>query len=199
DEVIQMMVGRKVDDMYQRSHRPAADVVLAVENLRLLPSAHPLSLTVRRGEVVGISGLVDSGRTKLLKTIFGARRLLSGRIVYNGRKINGWRPGRLVRAGMAYLPEDRKTEGLIPAMTIRENVTLASLFRLFRFGVISQRKESEAARQRVHQLRIVARSIEQIVGTLSGGNQQRAVFAKWRAAEPRLLLLDEPTRGIDVN
>ena len=198
DEVIQMMVGRSIDDMYPRSHRPTDDVLLAVENFRLLPGAPPLSLTVRRGEVVGISGLVGSGRTELLKTIFGARRLLSGRIVYNGRKINGWRPGRLVRAGMAYLSEDRKTEGLITAMTIRENVTLASLFRLFRFGMISQRKESEAARKSVQQLRIVARSVEQTVGTLSGGNQQRTVFAKWRAAEPQLLLLDEPTRGIDV-
>jgi len=198
DEVIQMMVGRSIDDMYPRSHRPTDDVLLAVENLRLLPGTPPLSLTVHRGEVVGISGLVGSGRTELLKTIFGARRLLSGRIVYNGSKINGWRPGRLVRAGMAYLSEDRKTEGLIIAMTIRENVTLASLFRLFRFGMISQRKESEAARKRVQQLRIVARSVEQTVGTLSGGNQQRTVFAKWRAAEPQLLLLDEPTRGIDV-
>jgi len=198
DEVIQMMVGRSIDDMYPRSHRPTDDVLLAVENLRLLPGTPPLSLTVHRGEVVGISGLVGSGRTELLKTIFGARRLLSGRIVYNGSKINGWRPGRLVRAGMAYLSEDRKTEGLVIAMTIRENVTLASLFRLFRFGMISQRKESEAARKRVQQLRIVARSVEQTVGTLSGGNQQRTVFAKWRAAEPQLLLLDEPTRGIDV-
>jgi ribose transport system ATP-binding protein len=199
DEVIQMMVGRRIDDMYPRSHRPTDDVLLAVENLRLLPAAPPLSLTVHRGEVVGISGLVGSGRTELLKTIFGARRLLSGCIVYNGRKINGWGPGRLVRAGVAYLSEDRKTEGLITAMTIRENVTLASLFRLFRFGTISQRKEREAARRCVRELRIVARSVEQTVGTLSGGNQQRTVFAKWRAAEPRLLLLDEPTRGIDVN
>jgi len=198
DEVIQMMVGRSIDDMYPHFHRPTDDTLLAVENLRLLPGSAPLSLTVRRGEVVGISGLVGSGRTELLKTIFGARRLLSGRIVYNGKKINGWRPRRLVRAGMAYLSEDRKTEGLITAMTIRENVTLASLFRLFRSGVISQRKESEAARKRVQQLRIVARSVEQTVGTLSGGNQQRTVFAKWRAAEPQLLLLDEPTRGIDV-
>ncbi len=119
--------------------------------------------------------------------------------MYNRRKINGWGPGRLVRAGVAYLSEDRKTEGLITAMTIRENLTLASLFRLFRFGTISQLKEHEAAGKWVRELRIVARSIEQTVGTLSGGNQQRTVFAKWRATEPRLLLLDEPTRGIDVN
>jgi ABC-type sugar transport system ATPase subunit len=199
DQVIQMMVGRTIDDMYPRSHKPTDDVLLAVENVGLLPAAPPLSLTVRRGEVVGISGLVGSGRTELLKTIFGARRPLSGRIVYDGRKINGWRPRRLVRAGMAYLSEDRKTEGLIAAMTIRENVTLASLFRLFRFGMISRRKEREAAHRCIQELRIVARSVEQMVGTLSGGNQQRTVFAKWRAAKPRLLLLDEPTRGIDVN
>jgi ABC-type sugar transport system ATPase subunit len=104
-----------------------------------------------------------------------------------------------VRAGVAYLSEDRKTEGLITAMTIRENLTLASLFRLFRFGTISQLKEREAAGKWVRELRIGARSVEQVVGTLSGGNQQRTVFAKWRATEPRLLLLDEPTRGIDVN
>jgi ribose transport system ATP-binding protein len=199
DEVIHMMVGRRIDDMYPRSHRPTDDVLLAVENLRLLPSAPPLSLGVRRGEVVGIAGLVGSGRTELLKTIFGARSLLSGRIMYDGKKINGWGPRRLVRAGMAYLSEDRKTEGLITAMTIRENVTLASLFRFFRFGTISRQKEHEAALSWVKQLRIAARSVEQMVGTLSGGNQQRTVFAKWRAAEPRLFLLDEPTRGIDVN
>ena len=199
DEVIHMMVGRGIDDMYPRSHRPTDEVLLTVENLRLLSAAPPLSLTVRRGEVVGIAGLVGSGRTELLKTIFGARPLLSGRIMYDGRKINGWGPGRLVRAGMAYLSEDRKTEGLITAMTIRENITLPSLFRLFRLGTISRRKEREVARSWVKQLRIVARSIEQTVGTLSGGNQQRTVFAKWRAAQPRLLLLDEPTRGIDVN
>src|SRR5260370_6284567 len=100
---------------------------------------------------------------------------------------------------MAYLSEDRTTAGLITAMTSREKVPLASLFRLCGFGMISQQKESEAARRWVQKLRIVARSVEQTVGTLSGGNQQRTVFAKWRAAEPQLLLLDEPTRGIDVN
>ena len=144
DELIQMMVGRKIDDMYPRSHRPTDDVVLAVENLRLLPSAPPLSLTVpRRGRRHQRAGRFRPDQ--LLKTIFGARPLLSGRIMYNGRKINGWGPGRLVRAGVAYLSEDRKTEGLITAMTIRENLTLASLFRLFRFGTISQRKERETA------------------------------------------------------
>jgi ABC-type sugar transport system ATPase subunit len=100
---------------------------------------------------------------------------------------------------VAYLSEDRKTEGLITTMTIRENLTLASLFRLFRFGTISRSQEREAAGKWVRELRIVARSVEQTVRTLSGGNQQRTVFAKWRATEPRLLLLDEPTRGIDVN
>src|SRR5258708_10814154 len=139
DEVIRMMIGRSIDDMYPRSHRPTDDVLLAVDNLRLLPGTPPLSLTVHRGEVVGISGLVGSGRTELLKTIFGARRLLSGRIVYNGSKINGWRPGRLGRAGMAYLSEDRKTEAVITAMTFSENVTLASLFRPFRFRTLSHR------------------------------------------------------------
>jgi ribose transport system ATP-binding protein len=104
DELIQMMVGRKIDDMFPRSHQPEEDVVLAVENLKLLPAAPPLNLTVRRGEVVGISGLVGSGRTELLKTIFGARPLLSGRIMYNGRKINGWGPERLVRAAWPTFP-----------------------------------------------------------------------------------------------
>src|SRR5260370_28712705 len=161
DELIQMMVGRSIDDMYPRSHRPTENVLLTVENLRLLPGAPPMSLTVRRGEVVGISGLVGSGRTELLKTIFGARRLFSGRIVYNASEINGWRPARLVRAGIAYLSEDRKTEGLITAMTIRENVTLASLFLLFRFRTISQRQETESAPRWIQHLPIVARSTEQ--------------------------------------
>jgi ABC-type sugar transport system ATPase subunit len=199
DQAIEMMVGRKIEDMYPRSHRPADDILLSLDKVKLLSETAPLSLTVRRGEVVGIAGLVGSGRTRLLKTIFGARPLLSGRILYDGKNINRWGPRRLIRAGMAYLSEDRKTEGLITAMTIRENVTLASLSKLFRFGTISRRIEHETATSWIEQLRIVARSVEQTVGTLSGGNQQRTVFAKWRETEPRLLLLDEPTRGIDVN
>ncbi len=199
ETVIQMMVGRTIGDMYPRTHRPASETVLSVKDLHVIPGAPPLNLIVRKGEVVGISGLVGSGRTELLKTIFGARPALGGEILYNGTKINGWPPRRLVRKGVAYLSEDRKTEGLVIPMTIRENVTLASLFRFFRRGAISLRKERTIARRFVDDLRIVARSVEQKLSTLSGGNQQRTVFAKWLAMEPKLLLLDEPTRGIDVN
>jgi len=199
DELIQMMVGRKIDDMYPRSHRPTDDVVLAVEKLRLLPGAPPLSLTVRRGEVVGISGLVGSGRTALLKTIFGARPLLSGRIRYDGRKINGWGPARLVRAGVAYLSEDRKTEGLMLPMSVRDNLTLAVLGEVSRGGVIRPWREKATVATAIERLRIKTRdAATQQVGTLSGGNQQKVLIGRWLLTQPDVLLLFDITRGVDV-
>ena len=153
---------------------------------------------VRRGEVVGLGGLVGSGRTELAKSIFGARRFYGGEVRYLGRKINGWSPARLIRAGMAYLSEDRKTEGLIPPMSIRENLSLASLRSVATLGFLSRRREERQAAKLIQQLSIVARSSEQLVSTLSGGNQQKCVLGKWLSTAPRLLMLDEPTRGIDV-
>jgi ribose transport system ATP-binding protein len=198
DAVIQMMAGRSVSEMYPRSHTADAEPVLDIRGLRLSPHTPPINVTVRRGEVVGLGGLMGSGRTELAKAVFGARRFHGGEVRYLGRKINGWSPARLIRAGMAYLSEDRKTEGLILPLPIRENLSLASLRSISRLGFLSRPKEEQQAVALIQQLSIVARSSRQLVGTLSGGNQQKCVLGKWLSAKPRLFILDEPTRGIDV-
>jgi ABC-type sugar transport system ATPase subunit len=198
DSVIWMMAGRSVDEMYPRTHTVHPELVLEVRGLRLAPHTPPIDLVVRRGEVVGLGGLVGSGRTELAKSVFGVRRFHGGEVRYLGANTDGWGPARLIRAGMAYLSEDRKTEGLIPPMSIRENITLASLRSVSTLGFLSTPREGRQAADLIQQLNIVARSSEQLVATLSGGNQQKCVLAKWLSTAPRLLMLDEPTRGIDV-
>ena len=198
DTVIQMMAGRSISEMHPRTHKVGSEPVLDVRGLRLAPHTPPIDLMVRRGEVVGLGGLVGSGRTELAKSIFGARRSYGGEVRYLGRRINGWGPARLIRAGVAYLSEDRKTEGLILPMSIRENLSLTSLRSVANLGFLSRKKEDRLAAELIQQLGIVARSREQLVSTLSGGNQQKCVLGKWLRAAPQLLMLDEPTRGIDV-
>ena len=145
DSVIWMMAGRSIDEMYPRAHAVHPEPVLEVRGLRLAPHTPPIDLTVRRGEVVGLGGLVGSGRTELAKSVFGARRFHGGEVRYLGRKTNGWSPARLIRAGMAYLSEDRKTEGLIPPMSIRENLSLASLRSVATLGFLSRPREERQA------------------------------------------------------
>ena len=199
NSVIGMMAGRSLSEMYPRAHAVGSEPVLEVCGLRLALHTPPIDLAVRRGEVEGLGGLMGSGRTELAKSVFGARGFHGGEVHYLGRKTNGWSPARLIRAGMAYLSEDRKTEGLIPPMSIRENLSLASLRSVATLGFLSQAREERQTARLIHELSIVARSSEQPVSTLSGGNQQKCVLGKWLCAEPRLLMLDEPTRGIDVS
>ena len=150
--------------------------VLEVSGLRLAPHTPPIDLTVRRGEVVGLGGLVGSGRTELAKSVFGARRLHGGEVRYLGRKTNGWSPARLIRAGMAYLSEDRKTEGLIPAMSIRENLSLASLRSVASLGFLSRPREERQARP-AHQAAEHRRPLQRAAGVHSERRQPAEVRA----------------------
>jgi ABC-type sugar transport system ATPase subunit len=198
ESVIWMMAGRYINEMYSRTHAVHLEPVLEVRGLRLAPHSPPIDLVVRRGEVVGLGGLVGSGRTEFAKSVFGARRFYGGEVRYLDRKTNGWSPARLIKAGMAYLSEDRKTEGLIPPMSIRENLSLASLRSVSTLGFLSRSREERQAAALIQKLNIIARSGKQLVSTLSGGNQQKCVLGKWLSTAPKLLMLDEPTRGIDV-
>ena len=198
NSVIWMMAGRSIDEMYPRTHAVDPEPVLELRGLRLAAHTPPIDLMVRRGEVVGLGGLVGSGRTELAKSVFGARRFHGGEVRYLGRKTNGWSPARLIRAGMAYLSEDRKTEGLIPPMSIRENLKSGLSAVRGQPGLPVAAEGGASGGQAHPQLSIVARSSEQLVSTLSGGNQQKCVLGKWLCTAPRLLMLDEPTRGIDV-
>lgn len=199
DTVIKMMVGRTLKEMYKCSHRVQEEIVLEVKGLKISDRTEPIYINVKKGEIVGLGGLVGSGRTELAQSIFGARAFNDGEIVYCGENITRKNPNALIKKGLLYLTEDRKKEGLILSMSIKENITLASLGNLFKNYFINKKVENKIAEQKSKELNVVSKSITQIVNTLSGGNQQKVVLAKWLTSKPKLLILDEPTRGIDVN
>lgn len=199
EKVIKMMVGRTLNTMFIREHLSAQEEVLRVEELKIARNTKPISIQVKKGEVVGIGGLVGAGRTEFAKSIFGVRKYYGGRIIYRGKEIEHPDPRNLIRQGFMYLSEDRKVEGLILRMDIEKNITLSSLPMLFPNGTIHKNKERKVAISMIDELNIVCRSEKQMANTLSGGNQQKVVLAKWLAANPSLMILDEPTRGIDIN
>jgi len=160
--------------------------------------AHELNFSLRAGEIVGIAGLVGAGRTELLRVLFGIDRALGGEIRINNQRVQLRSPMDAIRAGLALVPEDRKQQGVILEMAVRENTTLASLFRDARSGFRDPRREEEVAGRMTRQLNVKTPDLNQLVQFLSGGNQQKVALAKWLALEPKVLLLDEPTRGIDV-
>ncbi|MEU1810634.1 sugar ABC transporter ATP-binding protein [Micromonospora sp. WMMD1076] len=172
--------------------------VLHADGLRKRHALDDVSFTVAGGEVVGLGGLLGSGRSETVKAIVGELPLDAGRVVVDGRQIRRPTPAAALRAGVALLPEDRKAEGIIPELSVRENIVLAAMPRLARAGMISRARQDRIVETFMRRLRIRASGPEQRVGELSGGNQQKVLLARWLCLNPRLLLLDEPTRGIDV-
>jgi ribose transport system ATP-binding protein len=199
DDIVKMMVGRTFGEMYVCNHKVQEKPVLKVNNIRLNAHTLPINLHVNKGEIVGVGGLVGSGRTELAKTIFGARKRFEGEVYFGEELISNLSIKERIGRGMAYVSEDRKSEGLIISMDIAQNITLASLRLLFSKGLLKKSKETLVAENMVKQLNIQSKSISQKVNTLSGGNQQRVALGKWLVSNPKLLILDEPTRGIDVN
>jgi rhamnose transport system ATP-binding protein len=169
-----------------------------VRDLVRRPMTKGVNLTVHAGEIVGLAGLVGSGRSELAQTIFGITRPESGQILLAGAPVDIRSPGQARALGIAYVPEDRGTQGLVRQMNVRENFSLASLARISRRGFIDRSAETRLAEEGVARFSVKASSLEQIAGKLSGGNQQKIVLGKWLANQPKLLILDEPTRGIDV-
>jgi ribose transport system ATP-binding protein len=207
EEMIRMMVGRDLAGLYERASVATSEPVLRIRELSLPHPERPndflveeVSFTLHRGEVLGIFGLMGAGRTEMLETLFGRHpRVARGRIWVEGVEVSIQSPQDAIAAGLALAPEDRKAEGLVLPMTVAENVTLASLARCERFGLLQAGRERETTGRFVERLRIKTPSIRQLARNLSGGNQQKVVLAKWLATEPKVLLLDEPTRGIDIN
>jgi ribose transport system ATP-binding protein len=156
-----------------------------------------ISLRVQPGEIVGLAGIVGAGRTELARVLFGIDRVRGGELFVDGRVVRLRNPRQAIRAGLALVPEDRKLQGLILQMNVRQNISLAWLPRASRWGWLNRRGESQLAADDMRVLSIRARSAEQPVLELSGGNQQKVVLAKWLSLEPRVLILDEPTRGVD--
>ena len=198
-EILEEMIGRPVGRTYPRLPEPAADVALAVEDVRRAPVLNGVSLSVRKGEIVGVTGLMGAGKTELARAIAGADRRDTGRICIEGRTVRIEHPGDSIAAGIGLLTEDRKDEGLIQDHSIRDNYAIPSLSRLGRFGLLKHRQVDREVARHLDRLSIKATGIRHIAGQLSGGNQQKAVLAKWLGARCRVLLFDEPTRGIDIS
>lgn len=197
--MVKLMVGRDLSQFYP--HRPHTPGDAALEVSRLRTARHPqheISFQVRAGEIVGLAGLVGAGRTEVLLSLFGVIPAVGGRVRIAGREIQPQSPREAIEAGMALVPEDRKKQGVVLPMSVRENLSLASVRGDQKAGFLNRRREGELSREMVSSLRIKTPGDRQIVQYLSGGNQQKVVLGKWLATKPRVLLLDEPTRGIDV-
>ncbi len=199
DTMVKLMVGRDLVQFYVHTPHAPGETVLEVEGL-VTPAhpAHEIGFTLRAGEIVGLAGLVGAGRTELARVLFGVEPPLAGRVRLNGSETSLISPRDAIRAGIALVPEDRKQQGLILEMAVRENISLAALDRHQTASLIRRDEEVKLARQLTEQLRIRTPSVEQEVQYLSGGNQQKVILAKWLSLRPRVLVLDEPTRGLDV-
>ena len=197
--IVHLMVGRELKEMFGKQAVEPGEPVLEVEALsRAASGVRDVQLTVRAGEIVALAGLVGSGRTEIARAIFGVDRPDAGRIRVGGRPAAIRSPREAIRAGIGLMPEDRKEQGLFLILAVRENVTAASLGRLSRWGFVQSTAERQVVGSLINQLDIRTPSQEQQAQFLSGGNQQKVVLARWLALRPRMLLLDEPTRGVDV-
>ena len=197
--MVSLMVGRNVSQYYAHQPHEAGEIILQAEDL-VVPAwpEHPLNFSVHRGELVGIAGLVGAGRTELLQVLFGIAPALAGRILIDGEPQTLHSPVAAIRAGLALVPEDRKQQGLILEMAVADNIGLPGLHRHHRIGFADYARQNADAEAMIQRLSIRTPDAGQIVQFLSGGNQQKVVLANWLALEPRVLLLAEPTRGIDV-
>jgi ribose transport system ATP-binding protein len=197
DELVRLMANRDVRDHFPRRRTPPGERLLQVEDVTG-PGVDRVSLTVCRGEIVGVAGLLGAGRTELARIVTGAERPAAGRIVVGGRDVTPRSPRDAIRAGVGFLPEDRKRHGLVMTQSVCENIGLPNLPRLATAGWVSARGERAMADRWVRELRIKTPGITERVVRLSGGTQQKVVLARWLAAEAELLVMDEPTRGVDV-
>jgi len=198
EELISQMVGRKLDALFPKVDVEPGDVVLAIERLSRAGAFKDISFTVRRGEILGMCGLVGAGRTEVSRVLFGIDTADSGSIKIDGKRVRINGPSDAMRNGIAYVPEDRIEQGVILDWSVGRNSTLAILSRIVRWGLIRRRAEAELANSYIRKFNIKCSSSAQQITTLSGGNQQKVVLGKWLATEPRILILDEPTRGVDI-
>ena len=196
EQLVELMVGRKVEQLYPDRPVGTDRVLLEVRNARRLPAVRGVSLEVKAGEVVGLGGLVGSGRTELLWLVYGLDQLEEGEIVLEGKPLKP-RPQTAIRRGLGLAPEDRKSQALVLDWSLTKNVTIADLGRFSRV-LLDVRKERQSARKQLQALKTVPDDPDRVVRLLSGGNQQKVVLARWLLHECRVLLLDEPTRGVDV-
>ena len=198
DEMVYAMVGRKLTNYYTTTHTPGEDVVLDVKNLSKPGTIEDVSFCVHKGEVLGMPGWFGAGRTETAQMLFGLDRFTSGEIRLEGSRIAFHSPHEAVRAGVALVPENRKEQGIIPQMGVGYNITIAVLKEFMRLAHVNAAREEALIDHFFRSLKVKAYSPEQTISNLSGGNQQKAIIARWLATKPKVLILDEPTRGIDI-
>lgn len=198
DKLISLMVGRTLNQQFHKTHHSFGDVLLKVEDMSRSGKFSSVSFEVRAGEVLGISGLIGAGRTEVVETVFGLDRADSGDVYIAGEKVNIRSPRDAISHGLALVSEDRKNVGLNLVGSVKENITMANLEKYCRFGVIKFREEKKAGDGLMDMLSVKAHSRDTLVSALSGGNQQKVILARWMSTNPKVLILDEPTKGIDV-
>jgi rhamnose transport system ATP-binding protein len=197
-ELVEMMVGRRIEALFPKVEVPIGETALEARDLVAKPMTRGVSLSVRAGEIVGLAGLVGSGRSELAQTLFGVTPAESGEIRLSGKPVAIRSPAQARALGLAYVPEDRGSQGLVRPMSVKHNLSLAALIGLTRFGFIDRAAEQRLAEDAVKRFDVKTSSLDEAAGRLSGGNQQKVVLGKWLANRPKVLILDEPTRGIDV-
>jgi ribose transport system ATP-binding protein len=198
NQVVTLMVGRELEDMYHYSKTEQRDVILEAQNLSDGKDLKDVSLALHGGEILGIAGLIGAGRTALAETLFGIRHNTEGRALLAGENVRIRSPKQAIKQGMGFVPEDRKLQGLFLNMAVRENVTMSSMDLVTNLGFVNFKKAKSIADEYVKKLDIRTPSVTQNVRNLSGGNQQKVIIARWLTLKPRVLMLDEPTRGVDV-
>ena len=196
-EIVQAMVGRPISDLYERSARRFGEVALSVQGLTTA-RVHDVSFEVRSGEVVGLAGLIGAGRSELAEAIFGYDRMLAGSVAVAGRPVRLRSPADAIAAGVGFAPEDRKSQALLLLRSVKDNISLAIPDLISRLNFVNEGDERRIAGALVDRLRIRTPSLDASVANLSGGNQQKVVLGRWLARRPKVLILDEPTRGVDV-
>ena len=198
DDIVQMMIGRTIGERYPKREVELGEEVLRVENLTSKKLFHDVSFSVKAGQVVGVSGLMGAGRTEIMQAIFGNIPLDSGKIFVEGKEVSIKNPAQAIKAGIGFITEDRKTEGLLLDKSIAENIEIANLGKISDKSVLSKLKQKDLVKKGIEEFHIKCFGPEHECNNLSGGNQQKVVLAKWVYTDPKILILDEPTRGVDI-
>ncbi|XUA20745.1 L-arabinose ABC transporter ATP-binding protein AraG [Citrobacter sp. OP27] len=199
DQLVQAMVGRELGDIYGWQPREYGAERLRLEHVKAPGVRQPISLSVKSGEIVGLFGLVGAGRSELMKGLFGGTRITGGQVMIDGQPVDIRKPAHAIRAGMMLCPEDRKADGIIPVHSVRDNINISARRRHIRAGcLINNAWEARNAAHHIQSLNIKTPGAEQLIMNLSGGNQQKAILGRWLSEDMKVILLDEPTRGIDV-
>ena len=198
EQIVKQMIGRDVKDLYVRKNRTPGNIALKVENLSDGKKIGPVSFEVRSGEVLGLYGLIGAGRTEITQLIYGVHEIATGSVSISDKLVKIKSPADAIDLGIASVPEDRKIQGLFSLMSLSDNIMIANLAKFTRLGILILRDIGAAVNKQFSNLSIRASSTEQIVGELSGGNQQKVLLARALQTNPKVLILDEPTRGVDI-